>query len=114
MHKINIFYNGFYKHCHNDELQALENVVQTPPNGPFNQEDLLWEVVIQHTRMQQGPHLVEVAFNLTTWMFDFITSEEGKDGGRCCFFCKKCIINIDNDLQQLQIDDVFEFSRFEI
>jgi hypothetical protein len=28
------------------KLLALENVVQTPPNGPFDHEDLLGEVVI--------------------------------------------------------------------
>ncbi len=53
--KINIFYNGFigmegklplYEHGHQVELQALENVVQTPLNGPFDHEDLLWKVVI--------------------------------------------------------------------
>jgi hypothetical protein len=77
---------------------------------------LLWEIVIQHTGMQQGPHLVEVAFIPTTWMFDFIVSEEGKDGGWCffVFFCKKHIIHFDNDLWQLWIDNVSEFSRFEI
>jgi len=31
--------------------------------------------------MQQGSHLVEVAFIPTTRMLDFITGEEGKDGG---------------------------------
>jgi hypothetical protein len=46
--------------------KALENVVQTPQDGPFDHEDLLWEVVIQHTGMQQGPHLVEIAFIPTT------------------------------------------------
>jgi hypothetical protein len=31
--------------------------------------------------MQQGPHLVEVAFIPTTQVLDFIPSEEGKYGG---------------------------------
>jgi hypothetical protein len=31
--------------------------------------------------MQQGLHLVEVAFIPTTQMLDFITGEEGKDDG---------------------------------
>jgi hypothetical protein len=35
-----------YEHGHQVELQALENVVQTPLDGPFDHEDLLWEVVI--------------------------------------------------------------------
>ncbi len=101
-----------YEHGHQVELQALENVVQTPPYGPFDHEDLLWEVVIRHTRMQQGPHLVKVALIPTTWVLDFIVSEESKDGGWCCFLCKKCVIHLDNDLQQLQIDSASEFSRF--
>jgi len=32
--------------------------------------------------MQQGPHLVGVAFIPTTQVLDFILGEEGKDGGR--------------------------------
>jgi hypothetical protein len=44
-----------YEHGHQVELQTLENVVQTPPNGPFDHEDLFWEVIIRHTRMQQRP-----------------------------------------------------------
>jgi hypothetical protein len=55
-----------YEHSHQAKLQALENVVQTPPNEPFDHEDLLWEVVIRNTKMQQGPCLVEVAFIPTT------------------------------------------------
>jgi hypothetical protein len=55
-----------YEHGHQAELQTLKNVVQTPLDGPFDHEDLLWEVVIPHTGMQQGPHLVEVAFIPTT------------------------------------------------
>jgi hypothetical protein len=51
-----------YEHGHQAKLQALKNVVQTPPYGPFDHEDLLWEVVVWHTRMQQGLCLVEVAF----------------------------------------------------
>jgi hypothetical protein len=35
-----------YEHGHQVELQALENVLQTPPNGPFDHQDLLWEVVL--------------------------------------------------------------------
>jgi hypothetical protein len=35
-----------YEHGHQAKLQALENVVQTPPYGPFDHEYLLWEVVI--------------------------------------------------------------------
>jgi hypothetical protein len=70
-----------YEHGHQDELQALENVIQTPPNGPFDHEDLLWEVVIQHIGMQQSPCLVEVAFIPITQVFDFIAGEKGKDGG---------------------------------
>jgi hypothetical protein len=34
-------------------------------------------------------------------MFDFIASEEGKDGGRYHFLYKKHNIHLDNDLQQL-------------
>jgi hypothetical protein len=75
---------------------------------------LLWEVVIWHTRMQQGLCLVEVVFTPSTWMFDFIADEEGKDGGRCQFLCKKHIIHLDNDLQQSQINSASKFSRFKI
>jgi hypothetical protein len=32
---------ALYEHGHQIELHALENVVQTPPNGPFDHEDLL-------------------------------------------------------------------------
>ncbi len=67
-----------YEHGHQVELQALEDVVQTPPD---DYEDLLWEVIIQHIKVQQGPHLVEVAFIPTTRLLDFIANEEGKDGG---------------------------------
>jgi hypothetical protein len=62
--------------------------------------------------MQQGPCFVEIAFIPTTQVLDFITSEEGKDGGQCHFLYKKHIVHLDNDLQQLQIDSAFEFSRF--
>ncbi len=41
-----------YEHGYQAELQALENVVQTPPYGPFDHEDLMWEIVIRHIRMQ--------------------------------------------------------------
>jgi hypothetical protein len=41
-----------YEHGHQAKLQALENVVQTPPYGPFDHEDLMWEIVIRHIRMQ--------------------------------------------------------------
>jgi len=61
--KINIFYNGFYKHGREVvalvwtrpsgfKLHALKTIIQTPPYRPFDHEDLLWEVVIQHTWMQ--------------------------------------------------------------
>jgi hypothetical protein len=55
-----------YEHGHQAKLQALENVVQTPLDGPFDHEILLWEVIIRHTRMQQGPCLVEVTLIPTT------------------------------------------------
>jgi hypothetical protein len=48
--------------------------------------------------MQQSPCLVEVAFIPTTQVLDFIAGEGGKDGGRCNFLYKKCIIYLDNDL----------------
>jgi len=51
-----------YEHGHQAKLHTLENVVQTPLDGLFDHEDLLWEVAIQHIRMQQGPCLVEVTF----------------------------------------------------
>jgi len=35
-----------YENGHQVELQALENVVQAPLNGPFDHEDSLWEVLI--------------------------------------------------------------------
>jgi hypothetical protein len=34
-----------YEHVHQVELHALKNVVQTPLDGPFNHEDLLWEII---------------------------------------------------------------------
>jgi hypothetical protein len=101
-----------YEHGRQAELHALKNVVQTPLDGPFDHEDLLWEVVIQHTRMQQGLRFVEVTFIPTTQMHDFIVGDEGKDGGQCHFLCKKRIIHLDNNLQQLQIDSASKFSRF--
>jgi len=78
----------FYEHGHQIELQALKNVVQTPPDGPFDHQDLLWEIIIRHTGMQQNPCLVKVALIPTIRMLDFIASEEGKNGGRCHFLCK--------------------------
>ncbi len=66
-----------YEHGHQTELHALENVVQTPLDGPFDHEDLLWEIIIWHTRMQQGLHLVEVAFIPTIRVLDFIVGGEG-------------------------------------
>jgi hypothetical protein len=39
--------------------------------------------------MQQGFRLVEVAFVPIIQMFNFIAGGKGKDGGQCCFFCKK-------------------------
>jgi hypothetical protein len=119
--ETNIFYNGFCKHggdvalvwtWPSRSITTLENVVQTPPNGPFDHENLLWEIIIRHTRMQQGLCLVEVAFIPTTRILDFIASEKGKDGGQCHFLCKTHIIHLDNDLQQLRINSAFEFSRF--
>jgi len=59
--------------------------------------------------VQQGFHLVEVAFIPTTQALDFIVGEEGKDGGQCRFHCKKRIIHLDNDLQQPRINSAFEF-----
>jgi len=35
-----------YEHGHQAELQPLENVVQTPVDGCFVHEKLLWEIVI--------------------------------------------------------------------
>jgi hypothetical protein len=32
--------------------------------------------------MQQGPHLVKVAFIPTTWVFDFIGGKKNQDGGQ--------------------------------
>jgi hypothetical protein len=52
--------------------------------------------------MQQGPCFVEVAFNPTIQMLDFITSEESKNGGQCHFLCKKCIIHLNNDLEKYE------------
>jgi hypothetical protein len=40
-----------YEHGHQVELHALENVNQTPLNGPFDHEDLLWGIVIRHIKM---------------------------------------------------------------
>ncbi len=96
------------------KLLALENVVQTPPNGPFDHEDLLGEVVIWHIGMQQGLCLVEVAFIPTICVLDFIVGEtfEGQGGGWCRFFCKKHIIHLDNDLQQSWIDTTSKFLKF--
>ncbi len=37
-----------YEHGHQAELHALENVVQTTPYGPFDHENLLWEIIILH------------------------------------------------------------------
>jgi hypothetical protein len=54
-----------YEHGNQVELHALKNVIQTPPNGPFDHEDLMREIVIRHTRMQQGPRFVEVTFTPT-------------------------------------------------
>jgi len=89
---------SLYEHGHQAKLHAIENVVQTPLNGPFDHENLLWEVIIQHIRMQQSPCLVEVTFIPTTQVLDFIVGEKGKNGGQCHFLCKKRIIHLDNDL----------------
>jgi len=48
--------------------------------------------------VQQGHHLVKVAFILITWVLDFIVGEKCQNGGQCSFLCKKCIIHLDNDL----------------
>jgi hypothetical protein len=37
-----------YEHGHQAKLQTLKNLVQTPPDGPFDYEDSLWEVLIQY------------------------------------------------------------------
>jgi hypothetical protein len=101
-----------YEHMHQVKLQALEHIVQTPLYaGPFDHEYLMREVVIWHNGLQQGPCLVEVAFIPTTQVFNFMV-DEGQDGGWCQFLCKKCVIHLDNDLQQLWIDNAYEFSRF--
>jgi hypothetical protein len=48
--KTNIFYDvlaymegelPIYEHGHQAELHALENVIQTPLDGPYDHEDLL-------------------------------------------------------------------------
>ncbi len=49
-----------YTHGHQVKLEALENVVQTPLDGPFNHEDLMWEIFIRHIKMQQGPTLLKL------------------------------------------------------
>jgi hypothetical protein len=50
----------FYEHGHQTKLEALENVVQTPWDGPFDHEDFMSEVVIWHIKMQQGPTLLKL------------------------------------------------------
>jgi hypothetical protein len=62
--------------------------------------------------MQQGLRLVKVAFITTTWVLDFIASKKGQVGGQYQFFYKKHIIDLDNDLQQPQVDNAFDFSKF--
>jgi len=42
-----------------------------------------------HWDVQQGHHLVKLAFTFTTWVLDFIVGEEGQNGGQCSFLCKK-------------------------
>jgi hypothetical protein len=64
--------------------------------------------------MQHSPCLVEVTFIPIIWMFYFINGKEGQDGGQCQFLCKNRIIHLDNDMQQSQINNVSEFSRFKI
>jgi len=34
-----------YENGHQAKMQTLKNVVQTPPYGPFDHENLLWEVI---------------------------------------------------------------------
>ncbi len=58
--------------------------------------------------MQQGPCLVNIAFIPTTWVTHFVISEEGQDGGKCQFLCKKDIIHLDNELQQAQVDNALK------
>jgi hypothetical protein len=66
------------------------------------------------TRPLPCPCLVKVAFIPTTWVFDLVVSKENQNGGKCWFFCKKHIIHLDNDLQQLWVDSVLEFPRFKL
>jgi len=51
-----------YEHGDQVELHALKNVIQTPLDGPFDHENLMREIIIRHTGMQQGPRFVEVTF----------------------------------------------------
>ncbi len=48
-----------YEHNHQVEFIALEHLVQTPTNEPFDHEDLLGNIILWHIKMQQGLfHLV--------------------------------------------------------
>ncbi len=64
-----------YEHNYQVKMKTLELVVQTPPNGSFDHEILVSKILIWHIGMQQGPHLMKVAFIPTIWMLDFIISE---------------------------------------
>jgi hypothetical protein len=88
-----------YEHSHQAKLQTLEHVVQTPPDGSIDHDDLLCSKLSFDTRMQQGLHVVEVTFIPTIWVPHFIVDEEGQDGGQCQFLCKKHFSHLDNDLQ---------------
>jgi hypothetical protein len=35
-----------YENGHQAKMQPLENVVQRPPYGPFEHQNLLWEIII--------------------------------------------------------------------
>ncbi len=70
-----------YENGHQAKMQPLENVVQRPPYGPFEHQNLLWEIIIWHIGMQQSPCLVEVAFIPITGVLDFIVGKEVQDSG---------------------------------
>jgi hypothetical protein len=62
--------------------------------------------------MQQSLHLVKVVFITASWVLDFIASKKGQVSGQYQYFYKKRIIYLDIDLQQPQVDNAFEFSKF--
>jgi hypothetical protein len=117
----NIFYNGFYMHereiiplvwTYQTWIIGIGTCSWTPPYGTFGHEDLLWDIVIWHIGMRQGPHFDKVAFIPKTWMPNLIVGNEGQDGEWCQFLCKNHIIHLDNVLQQLWVDNPSKFSRF--